>query len=53
MTFFERSSFKTIEWELKGHTDAISLIRWSPNGKYLVTASADKTVIVWDVKKKL
>ena len=53
VTFFERSSFKTIEWELKGHTDAISLIRWSPNGKYLVTASADKTVMVWDVKKKL
>ena len=53
VTFFERGTFKQIEWELKGHTDAISLIRWSPNGKYLVTASADKSVIVWDVKKKL
>lgn len=55
VTFFERGhdSFKQIEWELKGHTDSISLIRWSPNGKYLLTASADNTAIVWDVKKRL
>jgi chromosome transmission fidelity protein 4 len=53
VSFFERDSFKEIEWELKGHSDTISLIRWSPNGKYLLTASADKTVIIWDVKKKL
>lgn len=31
----------------------IFFICWFSNGKYLVTASADKSVIVWDVKKKL
>ena len=50
--FLERGTFKELEWTLKAHTAPISLLRWSPNGKYLLTASQDNTVIIWDVKKK-
>ncbi|MEM7554066.1 MAG: caspase family protein [Cyanobacteria bacterium P01_A01_bin.84] len=33
---------------LKGHQDSITSISFSPNGKFLVSASADKTVKLWD-----
>ena len=33
------------------HTDAITDLNWSPDGKYLATASFDKTVIVWKVDR--
>ena len=32
---------------LKGHTDKINHIICSPNGKYIVSASHDKSVRVW------
>ncbi|MEE0266978.1 MAG: TIR domain-containing protein [Bacteroidales bacterium] len=35
---------------LKGHSRLIFSICWSPDGKYLVSSSADKTVKVWDAK---
>jgi WD40 repeat protein len=31
----------------KGHKDSISVVRYSPDGKRLATASADKTARVW------
>src|SRR6266487_2139886 len=31
-----------------GHRNAISAIAWSPDGKYLASASFDKTVQVWE-----
>jgi WD40 repeat protein len=34
---------------LKGHTDAINGLAFSPDGKSLATASSDRTVKVWDV----
>jgi WD40 repeat protein len=33
----------------KGHTEAVYAIAYSPDGKYVVTASFDKTLRVWDV----
>jgi len=33
---------------LTGHKDAVNSAAWSPDGKRIVTASVDKTAIVWD-----
>jgi WD40 repeat protein len=33
------------------HTQGITDLTWSPTGRYLVTASFDKTVIIWKVDK--
>ena len=33
---------------LKGHTDAVWSVAWSPDGKRLATGSLDQTTKVWD-----
>jgi|GEM_PF-3100843 len=33
---------------LKGHTDRIHRISWSPDGNYLASPSKDKTIRIWD-----
>lgn len=38
-----------VPWlKLEGHDAGVSGVKFSPSGKMLATASADKTVIVWD-----
>ena len=32
----------------KGHSDAVYSVAWSPDGKRLASASADRTVQVWE-----
>ncbi len=35
--------------EAAKHTKAILDVEWSPDGRYIASASADNTVIVWKV----
>ncbi len=33
---------------LRGHEDQINFIAWSPDGRYLASASVDRTIQIWD-----
>ncbi|KAI1785767.1 hypothetical protein LXA43DRAFT_1036469 [Ganoderma leucocontextum] len=41
------SSTGVILFSLKGHTDSVSQVRFSPCRKYIASASADRTVRLW------
>jgi WD40 repeat protein len=36
---------------LVGHRDALVALLFSPDGLWLMSASSDTTVLIWDVKK--
>ncbi len=35
---------------LKGHTDSVSSVKWSPDGATIASGAHDKRVILWDAK---
>jgi len=39
-----------VEKELTGHTGAVTTIRFTPDDRYLVTASDNGEVIIWDIQ---
>ena len=41
----------TLRQVLRGHTDRINRIVWSPDGRYLASPSDDKTIRIWDVER--
>jgi len=40
----------TLRHVLRGHTDEINRIAWSPDGRYLASPSTDTTIRIWDVE---
>lgn len=36
-----------LESNLDGHTDRVWCVRWHPNGRYIATCSADRTIRIW------
>ena len=38
------------ECTLRGHSNVVASVAYSPDGKHLVSGSADKTVKVWDAQ---
>lgn len=38
---------------LEGHTETISLIAFSPNGKQIVSCSVDYIVQLWDINTRI
>ena len=41
----------TVAWNLKGHTGPVTAIRFSPSGRTVVTASADRSLKVWSLEE--
>jgi len=37
--------------ELRGHSNAVEMMRFSPNGRRLYSASKDETILEWDVAR--
>lgn len=45
-----KSSYRgALVGSVTGHKDAVLCCAFSPDGKYLATSSADRSVMIWDV----
>jgi WD40 repeat protein len=40
----------SVKFQLKGHTEPVSNLSWSPNDKYLLSCGIDTTVKLWGVE---
>lgn len=40
----------TLRAVLRGHTNIINRMAWSPDGRYLASPASDKTIRIWDVQ---
>jgi WD40 repeat protein len=40
-------------WRDRGHTDSVTSVAFSPDGKQIIGGSEDKTVKMWDVSRRI
>jgi WD40 repeat protein len=38
---------------LPGHTESVTLVRWTQDGQYLASASLDRTVLIWKIQQHI
>lgn len=50
VAIYSISSWKKEKTFANGHTGEITAISWSPNGALLVSAGADKQIVLWETK---
>jgi WD40 repeat protein len=42
-----------LQWvqKLQGHTDSVSSIAFSPDGRWLASGSKDETILIWEANE--
>jgi len=46
------AEYGTLLYELAGHTDSVTCVAFNPEGTHVVSGSFDKTIKIWNVKKR-
>ncbi|PCH95772.1 MAG: hypothetical protein COB85_04230, partial [Bacteroidetes bacterium] len=48
---FDLNNVSSPARELKGHTDVVWSIKFTPDNKNIISSSADSTILIWDLEK--
>ncbi|KAI6044476.1 WD40-repeat-containing domain protein [Pisolithus marmoratus] len=51
-TFYHRARYWVLVQTLRGHTDKVAAVAFSPDGKRIVSGSADISICLWDMQTR-